>query len=206
MARPREFDEGAVLDAAALCFWARGYEGTSVKDLVEHTGITAASLYNAFGDKRMLFSRALERYADRSMRSLIRRLESERSPGNAIREFFDALIERSLADPRRRGCLIVNSALEVSPHDAELRQVIAGYLGEIEAFFHRCVARGQADGAINAEIDARDTARHLLCMVLGIRVTARCIPERGVLEGMVRPALELFENKPPKTARAAARI
>ena len=73
MARPREFDEGAVLDAAVLCFWAQGYEATSVKDLVEHTGITAASLYNAFGDKRAIYQKALDRYVEGSVADRIRR-------------------------------------------------------------------------------------------------------------------------------------
>jgi TetR/AcrR family transcriptional regulator, transcriptional repressor for nem operon len=64
MARPREFDEGTVLDAAVLCFWKQGYEATSVRDLVAQTGITAASLYNAFGDKRALYQKALDHYVD----------------------------------------------------------------------------------------------------------------------------------------------
>ena len=67
MARPREFDEGAVLDAAALCFWKQGYEATSVRDLVARTGITAASLYNAFGDKRGLYQKALDHYVEASV-------------------------------------------------------------------------------------------------------------------------------------------
>ena len=63
MARPREFDERAVLDAAVQCFWARGYEATSVRDLAQGMGLTSASLYNAFGDKRSLYRRALDHYA-----------------------------------------------------------------------------------------------------------------------------------------------
>ena len=75
MARPREFDEGAVLDAAVLCFWKQGYEATSVRDLVAHTGITAASLYNAFGDKRALYEKALDHYVEESIVDRIRRCE-----------------------------------------------------------------------------------------------------------------------------------
>ena len=59
MARPREFDEDAVLDAAAHQFWIYGYKATSVRDLARGMGITGASLFNAFGDKRSLFERAL---------------------------------------------------------------------------------------------------------------------------------------------------
>jgi AcrR family transcriptional regulator len=75
MARPREFDEGAVLDAAVLCFWKQGYEATSVRDLVEHTGITAASLYNAFGDKRELYEKALKHYVEENIADRIRRCQ-----------------------------------------------------------------------------------------------------------------------------------
>ena len=75
MARPREFDETAALDAAVACFWQRGYEATSVQELANKMGISAPSLYNAYGDKHALFVRALERYLDRSMRARIRHLE-----------------------------------------------------------------------------------------------------------------------------------
>ncbi len=67
MARPREFDESAVLNAATQCFWKQGYEATSVRELVERTGITAASLYNAFGDKRALYEKALDHYIEESV-------------------------------------------------------------------------------------------------------------------------------------------
>jgi TetR/AcrR family transcriptional repressor of nem operon len=198
LVRPRAFDDDEVLDAAIACFWQRGLEATSVRDLAAEMGINGPSLYNAFGDKRALFARALERYADRSMRSIIQRLEGRRSPKNAIREFFRLLIKRSVTDPDRRGCLIVNSALEVSPHDAELGRVIASYLSEIEAFFLQCLERGRASGEISKDIDSRDTARLLLGVVLGIRVAARSRPERALLDGMVRPALGLL-NQPTKS-------
>ncbi len=189
MARPREFTDEKVLDAAINCFWQRGLGATSVRDLTSEMGINGPSLYNAFGDKHTVFAQALERYAERSMRSTIRRLESSLSPWNAIREFLRLLVEKSVTDPDRRGCLIVNSALEVSPHDPKLGKLIASYLDEIEAFFRRCLRREQDSGEINKNIDARDAARLLLGVVLGLRVAARSRPERALLEGMVRSAL-----------------
>jgi TetR/AcrR family transcriptional repressor of nem operon len=194
MARPRAFEEDKVLDAAVACFWRRGLESTSVRDLAVQMGLNGPSLYNAFGDKRALFVRALGRYAELWMRERIARLESEASPKSAIRNFLHELIERSIGDRERRGCLIVNSALEVSPHDVELRGVIAAYLREIEMFFRRCLERGQHAGEIGPNLDPHDTARHLLGIVLGIRVAARSRPERALLEGMVRPALALIDH------------
>ena len=139
-------------------------------------------------------SRALERYAQCSMRERIERLESTCTPKRAIRAFFRELVEKSVSDPERRGCLIVNSALEVSPHDKEMRDVIASYLSEIESFFRRCIERGQASGDINQNLMPRDAARLCLGIVLGLRVAARSRPERTLLEGMVRPVLTLLET------------
>jgi TetR/AcrR family transcriptional repressor of nem operon len=194
VARPREFEEQKVLDAAIECFWRRGLEATSVRDLSARMGINGPSLYNAFGDKRTLFAQALERYANLSMRERIARLEQEQSPKAAIALLFRELVERSLSDPERRGCLIVNSALEIGPHDAELRQIIAGYLREIEAFFRRCLERAIDAGEIADNMTPQDGARLFLGVLIGIRVVARTRPERALLEGMVRPALALLDK------------
>lgn len=195
LARPREFKDDKALDAAIDCFWQRGFAATSLRDLTSRMGINGPSLYNAFGDKQALFAQALERYARLSMRERIERLERTFPPKMAIRSFFRELVDRSVSDPDRRGCMIVNSALEVSPHDAEMREVIASYLGELESFFRRCVERGQADGDIDKTLAARDVARLCLGIVLGLRVAARSRPERALLEGMVRPVLALLDTE-----------
>lgn len=200
MARPREFDEHDVLDSAIECFWHNGFEGTSVRDLTDHMGLNGPSLYNAFGDKRQLFAKALERYAECSMRERIDRLERTHAPRAAIEHFFKELIARSLNDTDRRGCFIVNSALEVAPHDNELGKIIATYLSELESFFRRCVERGQADGEIADSLVPADMARLFFGILLGIRVAARAKPQRALLEGMVRPALSLLDG-PSRTRK-----
>jgi len=197
MARAREFDETAVLDAATDRFWRQGYAATSVRDLGEAMGLVPASLYNAFGSKHALFARCLDRYLDRNMRERIERLEAKQAPRAAIEAFLNEVVARSLSDPR--GCLLVNSALEVAPHDAEVGAVIAARLGELEGFFHRSVLAGQADGSIAAARRARDLARLLLTTVMGLRVLARSKPEPALLRGAARQALALLD--PPDDFR-----
>jgi TetR/AcrR family transcriptional repressor of nem operon len=201
MARPREFDDATALEAAMNCFWHHGYEATSVRDLAARMGITGTSLYNAYGDKRSLFRQALKRYAERSTRERIARLESTLPPKQAIRAFLGEIVERSLDDPDRRGCLLVNSALEIAPHDAELGAVVAARLGEIEAFFRRAIAAAQADGAVPKDRDPVDLARLLLGVTLGVRVLARSNPQRELLEGTIRPALALLDSPDQTTVR-----
>jgi TetR/AcrR family transcriptional repressor of nem operon len=181
-----------VLDAAIQCFWSRGYESTSVKDLVAKTGITAASLYNAFGDKRALFRTALNHYVEASIGVRIRRCETL-APREAIGAFLAEILTRSLTDGDHKGCMLVNSALEVAPHDAEFQQVIAGVLERIEKFFLKCLEAGQAQGTITRSVSAGDLARHLIGLLMGVRVLARVRPQRALLEGAIRPALALLD-------------
>jgi TetR/AcrR family transcriptional regulator, transcriptional repressor for nem operon len=197
MARPREFDEEAVLDATVQCFWRYGYEATSVKDLTGKTGLTAASLYNAYGDKRGLFRAALDRYVSESIGNRIRRCEAL-PPLEAIHLFFDEILRRSLNDRQHKGCMLVNSALEMAPHDAEFQKIIAGVLTRIEGFFLGCIRTGQADGTITQSQPAVVLARHLLGILMGVRVLARVRPEKALLEGVIAPALA--QLVPPEDA------
>jgi TetR/AcrR family transcriptional repressor of nem operon len=196
MGRPRKFDERAVLEAAGDVFWAKGYEGTSTRDLTACTGLTPSSMYAAFGDKRTLFRRALDHYLDHTLRERMDRFEGTVSPGNAISGFFDEVIERSVSDKLQRGCMLVNSALEASPRDAEFQDAIAHELTMIERFFHRCFLAGQTTGEIPNTHTADDAARHLLSVLLGIRVLARVRPERKLLAGAVRQALKMLDLPP----------
>jgi TetR/AcrR family transcriptional repressor of nem operon len=197
MARPREFDEHFVLAAVIHCFWNRGYEATSVKDLVERTGITAASLYNAFGDKRALFRAALDHYIESSVGERIRRCETLPAR-EAIGAFFQDIVDRSLADPDHKGCLLVNSALEIAPHDSEFGETIATVFRHIEKFFLKCIKGGQADGTITRSVPPQNLAQHLLAVLMGVRVLARVRPERALLEGVIEPALALLDRTDAK--------
>jgi TetR/AcrR family transcriptional repressor of nem operon len=191
MPRPRAFDDAAVLDAATDHFWRYGYAATSVRDLGDAMGLVPASLYNAFGSKHALFARCLDRYLDANMRARIARLEATHPPLAAIAAFLNEIVTRSLADAR--GCLLVNSALEVAPHDVRIGSVIAARLGELEAFFRRCVLAGQRDGSIAALPPANDLARLLLTTVMGLRVLARGKPEPALLRGAARQVLALLD-------------
>ena len=176
MARPREFDEEAVLDAAVQCFWAHGYEATSVRDLIEKTGITGASLYNAFGDKRTLYQRALDHYVEDSVVDRIRRCETL-APREAIRAFFAEIVRRSLDDHQHKGCMLVNAALDLAPNDLGFQRILAAVLIRVEQFFLGRIEAGQADRTITRSLAAKTLARHLLGVLMGVRVLAGDHPE-----------------------------
>lgn len=192
MARPREFDEHEVLEAASAAFWTKGYEATSTRDLVKSTGLTQPSLYNAFGDKRTLYLRALEHYLEHTLRERIRRLERTVSPALGVTMFFREILERTLADPGKRGCMLVNSALETTSDDEAFREIVATEFAEIRGFFHRCMVAVAESGEITAVVSADDAATHLLATLIGVRVLARVNPQPTLLVGAIAPALLLL--------------
>src|ERR1700754_646548 len=179
MARPREFDETAVLDAAVQHFWRYGYETTSVRGLANAMGMTNASLYNAFGDKRSLFRMAIERYVETTIEAPIHRLECAASSRQAIGAFFGQIVNASLKDQDRKGCLLVNSVLELSLDDSDLKGVVADVFDQIELFFRRTIVVGQSTHEIPPTHSANELACLLLGALLGIRVLARVGPSRA---------------------------
>jgi len=193
MARPREFDETTVLEAAMNCFWAQGFEQTSVRDLAEQMGITGASLYNAFGDKRSLYRQAFAYYLAQTVRDRVARFE-KLAPPAAIRAFFAEIIEHSVNDKQHRGCMLVNAALELAPYDPEIRELVVEEMVFIEGFFRRCLEAGQQDGSIADARTPDELAKLLLGVLLGIRVLARTRPQREVLEGAAHGALALLDH------------
>ena len=193
MGRPRGFNETAALEAALECFWQRGYKATSMRELAASMGPTAPSLYNAFGDKQALYALALERYLDRTTRDRLRRYETSLPPKQAIHQFFGEIIDHSVNDRDRKGCFLVNCALDVAPHQSELGALIAAQFAEIEAFFRRYILAARSDRTAPRGINANDVARRMLGALLGIRVLARSAPNRPLLEGVVRPALAMLD-------------
>lgn len=181
-----------MLDAATDCFWERGYCATSMRDLIDRTGLTSASLYNAFGDKRALFQTSLDHFVDRTIYERISRLETM-APREAISTFFGEVLVRSLEDRQHKGCMLVNTALEVAPHDAGIQRNVATALRRIEAFFENMVRAGQADGSIATSTAPNDLASHLLGVLMGLRVLSRVRPEAGSLRPLVKIALDSLD-------------
>ncbi|MCU1645157.1 MAG: TetR/AcrR family transcriptional regulator [Nocardia sp.] len=110
MARPRQFNESDLLDAATELFWSKGFDDTSVEDVSLVAGVGNGSIYAAYGSKRGLFLAAFERYCDRRARFV--RDVIVAAPGTAraaVRALFQAVVEDCAAHPDRRGCLMINS-------------------------------------------------------------------------------------------------
>lgn len=154
-------------------FWTNGYATTSPADLVEATGVAKGSLYHAFGSKRELFDRALDRY-DRAGAELTEEFLGR--PGTAkerIRAYLEFLVDVDLSGPVRRGCLAVNTALELGGRDAAATRSVRRMQDRTIALLTARIERGQRDGDVSPEVDAAAQARFLMNTIVGLRVMAR---------------------------------
>jgi TetR/AcrR family transcriptional repressor of nem operon len=189
----KSYDETEVLERAMTAFWARGYEATSMRDLVEATGINRASIYSAFTDKHTLFMRALEHYDRHYRGDFLDTIASENRGRDAILAVFCAAAEAATGQGKCSGCLMVNTALELAGHDPEVAQTVEASFVELENFFARAVAEGQQDGTIDKAHDARSTAQALLSMFLGMRVLARPRPDETLHRTISRQVNTLLD-------------
>lgn len=167
MARPVEFDPGKARDRALLLFWAKGYQATSLQDLLDSLGISRSSLYAAFGDKRALFVDCLDVFAERT-RQVLLDAGTDRPALDALQFFF----ERHLNGPGRGkaglGCLLVNTVLEMSGVDDELADRASRHLADIQRLFEQFLVQ-----AGYMPDRSRELAAMLMLLNEGVRVASR---------------------------------
>ena len=168
MARPRQFDEDAVLRAVGDQFWDAGYAATSLQDLMRVSGLGKGSLYAAFGDKHELFLRVLRRYASVSSDSLREVLGSAPRAVDALRAFLVASVNEADGVAAQRGCLLANSTCELATTDPEVRAEARRVYEATIAAVAECVARAQAGGDLPDDADAVETARALFAAQQGL--------------------------------------
>jgi TetR/AcrR family transcriptional repressor of nem operon len=191
MAGVKQFDRSEVLYRAMALFWTRGYEATSIHDLVEATGVNRGSIYATFGDKKGLFLAVLDHYLETVAKSMMAEL-SDPDARRAIERMFDSLIRRT-SDPKfPRGCFITNTSLECPGSGDEITRKIAEAIGQQESAIYRVLRRGQAEGSLASTLDARALARFFLGVAQGLNVVNKAVADPEVLKDMVMVAMSVW--------------
>ncbi|WP_439477988.1 TetR/AcrR family transcriptional regulator [Brevundimonas sp.] len=185
----KSFDQSEVLDRAMQAFWAHGFEATSMQDLVDCTGVHRGSLYATFGDKRTLFISALRTYDAQFRGGLLVELEREAAPLEAIERLLRVFVDRLGQPGLVPGCFLTNTALELAMHDIEIGRIVAHAQEQVQAFFARMIARGQARGEISQSVNSARAAAALLASLIGLAVLARSRPDPDLLNGVIDQAM-----------------
>ncbi|AZN41262.1 TetR/AcrR family transcriptional regulator [Paenibacillus albus] len=192
MARAKEFDEDTVLLKAMELFWEQGYEKTSMSDLVEHMGVHKRSLYDTFGDKHALYMKALQRYDQMIAHRYV--INQGQSPTVAIRAMFDRTVKQK-EDHSPKGCLFVNTAVELSMHDDECRKMVNQRLNNSEQFIRQLIEAGQQSGEIDEKLNAEWLASYFLNALTGLRVMVKTTEDREKLNHIVDMTMSVLEQR-----------
>jgi TetR/AcrR family transcriptional repressor of nem operon len=193
MARTKEFDEEQVLDKAMDLFWYKGYKGISAQELVEGLNLSRSSLYDTFGDKRTLFIRSLKRYRSKVTGNIISLLDNAEDVPEVISAIFHATEIECLNATPGRGCFMVNSRIELAPHDMEIAEIIKENREAIEKSFYNALVRGQGKGQISMKQTAKALAGFLVNNLWGLNAYSKSDPEKEVVEDTVKIVLSVLE-------------
>lgn len=191
--RPREFDQDAALSRIQMAFWSRGYEGTSMADLVQATGLASARLYAAFGSKEAMFRAAVERYERLEGGFADRALAEEPTARQAI--------ERMLRDavalytgPEPRGCMVVSAATNCSAENDAVRSWLEQHRKRRAASIIARLRSAVAAGELRRDTDVQAVGDVFAAILNGLSVQARDgVPRRRLL-ALIDPAITLLVN------------
>jgi TetR/AcrR family transcriptional repressor of nem operon len=188
----KQFDVDAARERAKDLFWKKGYQATSMDDLLRSMGIGRGSFYATFRSKQEVYAEVLEMYGREHCREFLRSLREQRAPKRAIVTLFESVCEEACGSGGNRGCFLANAALELAATDKRVAQVVRRAFAEIEAFFRESIVEGQRSGEIRRDIDPETVSRTLLGLVLGMRVLARSGGCRSAVESITRQVAEML--------------
>lgn len=191
MARTKEFDRAQVLHKAMLLFWEKGYDGTSMADLLETMGISRSSMYETFTDKHSLYLEAAQLYKRTSQEKRKFLLEAE-SAKEGIRKYFERHIDGSFREDTPMGCLVTNTIVNVDSPGDEINVLMRAHFDELRVAFLELLRRGQESGEIAADRNIEDLAYMLLTINHGINVAAKLNNSRERAESMIDTVLGML--------------
>jgi TetR/AcrR family transcriptional repressor of nem operon len=171
MVRPREFEEAEVVEKIMRVFWEKGYEGTSMKDLVIATGLFKGSLYGAFGDKQSMYLMALAHYDETHIQAGVANLRADKSLNDKISGLFDSIIESMKTGVFSGGCLLCNASIDMAAVDEKVKQLVQAQIKRLQLAI---------SNAIEAENSQLPEIEKLSAFVLSSYFGARIFAKAGL--------------------------
>ena len=180
--RPREFDIDRALEAATQQFWAVGYEATSLQDLLKSMGLSKSSLYQTFGNKHELFVRCLDHYQQSMVDKLNVQLDSSDSVKQFIANFLEGVIAEAKNSSGRKGCLLVNTANELSQRDTDIAKAVTDGTGNVAKLFQQAIELGKQKKEINVDTSTEHLVNYLMTAISGLRTMIKAGAETSTLK------------------------
>jgi TetR/AcrR family transcriptional regulator, transcriptional repressor for nem operon len=205
MARGRQFNPDELLESAMHIFWRKGYEATSIRDIVERSGVNQFGIYALYGDKHGLFLAVLDRYRDNIVAKVFGIVEQPDASLSEIRRYFETVVAYHAIIMPALGCLMANTMAESAAGDEAIRERTRRHFERQHAGFTRALTNARRTGAIRADLNIAETAEYLAVSAQGLAVYSRINPDQAALTRYVETVLSILtETAAPDTRRAKA--
>ena len=189
MPRSEEFNREHAVRQAMNVFWEKGYNGTSMQDLVDATGLNRSSIYNSFGSKHELYKTTLEFYQKESGGLFHKALLNAKNPLGAIRLVFESFLPEILSEGGDRGCYAMNCKSELGNQEGDIRKWLLANQENTLNVFSGLIKEGQEQGIINTKEDSKTYAYYIFNAFQGFRMTGILIKDRTVLQRIINLSL-----------------
>lgn len=191
--RTRTFDVDIALEQALDIFSRQGYDATSIAQLTETMGLTPPQIYSAFGNKRELFDRVVERYGEHRQ-DYVDEVMAQPTARLVAQRYLEGAAEHDTRPGRPPGCLTVQGCLSAAHDSRDVVEALAQVRARNQAALARRLRRAVKDGDLPADTDAAALARYLATVAQGISVQASAGATHGQLQDVVRMALAALEG------------
>jgi AcrR family transcriptional regulator len=197
MARPREFDEDAVLEKALFVFWEKGYEGASLSELLGAMGLTKSSLYKAFGNKENLFRKVRAKY-HREYLVYQQAALAEATPRKIVERLLSGTVELHCGETTPPGCLETNGTLACSTESEPIRLELSRGLDRLRSLLRTRFEAAQNEGALPAGMNSDEAAFLISTLIQGMAVQAKAGAAKKDLLRLAGSALLAWPEGRPK--------
>jgi TetR/AcrR family transcriptional regulator, transcriptional repressor for nem operon len=194
MARSKDFDESEVLAKAVKLFWLKGYNGTSMQEMVDALGISRSSLYDTYVDKHTLYLKALEYYQTTSYAQINNILQKTPSARDTLKQLLELIANSLVSDKQHKGCFMLNAEVEIASQDPEVMDRVCKNDRQIENVLYETIKKGQKSGEISSKQDAKMLTRFFVNTIKGIRVSAKSTTDRSFFDGIIQTSLSLLDK------------
>jgi TetR/AcrR family transcriptional repressor of nem operon len=193
MARTKVFNEEEVLNKALELFWEKGYNATSAQDLVDGLGISRSSLYDTYGDKYQLFKNSLLQYRKKFAGAMIDMIGKSTDSEKTLNDVFHYVVTESLQEKCSKGCFMVNSSIELAPHNSEIAEIVNSNMQDIEEALVQLIKKGQEAGQFSKSHTPRSLARFVFNTISGLRVASKSGADKKVFDDIVKVTLSVLK-------------
>jgi len=185
MPKVETFDKVFVLKQATEIFHNKGYNASSMQDLVDATGLNRSSIYNSFGSKLNLFLECLNTYQNKYQNKISEKLLQATNPLEAIELIFVLYLNEIIINKDTRGCLLINCKSEMANHDKTITNFLNTNQEQILILLEDLVNKGQVQGLINKDKNYKEYALYLYSSIQGFRMTGILITDKVKLQSII---------------------